>query len=165
MALTGLTLRGGYPGRDGASMAYRLASDSSNEDWRGWNEPNIMTNLTAPDGLWDQASTIDSSTMAVIPDTGEIVVVVGFGGQAKCYRYDPRTQTWTAGKDFTSPALAFTASHLEMVWDPTREVLILYHGSGTAGDSGIWALYSADKGDNWSIFSRGQFEVDTHTGG
>ena len=49
--LTLLTLRGGFPirfggadGRSGASVAYRLATDSAVTDYRGWCEPNLITN-------------------------------------------------------------------------------------------------------------------------
>ena len=151
-------LRGGFPGRDGASIKWRVDGDAATE-WRGWDEPNLVTNCTAPSTEW---STFNFSVgaIAAIPSTGEIVVYVDGTSGSHVFRYNPRSEEWTAGADLAASSISLVAEHVALVWDAAREQLILYTGEGDFDEECV-ALRSTDKGDTWSIYSIAYMDADT----
>ena len=163
VALSLLTVRGGYPGRssNAAGVAYRLASESTDRDWRSWDEPNLLTDWTAPSDAWGSSSTWNEVTAAVLPDSHKIIVVGRSSTDgAQTWEWDPRTEAWTSRYDWTSdPGLN---EPICMAYDEEGERLILWSGDGTvAGSRNTIAFQSTDGGASWSIYSRGMYDVLT----
>jgi hypothetical protein len=156
VSLTARTLRGGYPGRDGASICYRLATDTDNADYRGWSEPNLLANITAPTAGWGAAAAWESVTCAVHPDTGLIVVTaVSLADAAQTWTYNPRTEAWADG--FAWPD--GLKSPIGMAWDPVSRRFLLWSGPG--GESDDYGFQSSDNGTTWTPYTRFAFENDT----
>ncbi len=154
--LTTRTIVGGFPRRgDGASIAYRLEADTDDEDWRGWSEPNLPVNWTAPASAWLTTSAFTNFAAAVVPSTGLVVVVASQASAetAQAYTYQPRTGTWADTFDFDNGSEPGLIEPISLAWDPEGERLILWSGSGTSQV----ALQSDDDGTTWSTYARHSF--------
>ena len=152
-----ITVRGGWPGRDGAAVAYRLDTDSVDRDYRGWDDPNVLCDVISLAGGWQTATDWSHLACATVEETGIIVVVArsSTGGQA--FAYNPRTGTWTAGHNFsTDPGLD---APIALAYDTETRRLILWSGSGAAGARRQLAYYSEDNGATWAIYSRGMWDA------
>lgn len=154
------TLQGGFAGRDAASVLARLGTESGLTDWRGWDEPNMVTDWTAPTDAWGSASAWTAFAAAVLP-TG-VIVIVGCDGSsnAQTWSYDPRSGTWTTLYDWDASTGDGLSSPLGMAYDADRERIILWSGSGSAGASTQVAYYSDDGGTTWALYARGFLGVD-----
>lgn len=160
-----LTLRGGFPGRNGTSgVAYRLTSDTLGEtDWRSWDEPNLITDWTTPDDAWGAAATWDDVTACLIPSTQKIIVVARSSTDAQTWEYDPRTELWTNLFDWTgNPGLQ---SPIAIAYDEETERLLLWSGDGTEGDRSTIGFQSTDGGSTWTIYTRGQYDTTVDSAG
>lgn len=153
-----ITIRTGYPRRTGtpATVAYRLGSDADEEDWRGWDEPNLLTGWLAPDEYQDE--NWGGITAAKLPD-GTIVVVatVTADTPARVWTLDPRTATWDQVYDFeTGPGLT---QPVMLAADPRRpDRLLLWSGNGDAGEPSTVAYYSDDGGTTWVLYASGLYD-------
>lgn len=165
-ALRLITLRPGYvrQGGGGVAVAYRLGTDTDDEDYRGWSPPNLLTDWTAPAALWSSGFTasIPNSAIAAHPTTGVIVVLVGgSAATARTYRYDPRTDTWATGYAWPQGLPKYRA----MAYDPeVAGRLLLWAADGDEGSSGQIAYYSDDDGDTWTLYSVGAWDTDASGG-
>lgn len=156
--LTALTLRGGYPGREGAGIAYRLGSDDDDEDYRGWQDPGLVTGWSAPAEYQDEDW--GTFTACLLP-THEIVVIARAStGEAQTWRYNPRSGVWTAAYDWaTGPGLS---NPIMLAADPLRPSrVILWSGNGDPLSRDTIAYYSDDGGDTWLLYSIGIYDDDT----
>jgi hypothetical protein len=164
VAMTVRTLQGGYAGRDGASVCIRKGSESTQADWLGWDDPNVICDFTAPSDAWGAAQTWSDVTAAVIPSTGVIVVVARSSTDAQTWSYNPRTGVWTQLYDWTTnPGLD---SPLALVYDEESERLILFSGnSATAESRDMIAFQSVDGGSTWTFYARGQYNAAVGSSG
>lgn len=157
VSLTALTIHGGFPGRDpAAGIVYRLASDTDQGDYRGWAEPNLVTDWTAPAEYQDEDWTYFAST--AIPNTSRMTVVAipSSGSAAQTWSYDIRTGTWTALYDWsTGPGLR---DPITMAYDTVTSRLLLWSGDGAPYEPGCVAYQSDDEGLTWTIYSRGIYD-------
>lgn len=166
VALSLITLRPGYvrQGGGGAAVAYRLASDSDDEDYRGWSPPNLLTDWTAPPSLWSSGfdAAIANSAIAAHPTTGVLVVIVGgSAATARTHRYDPRTETWSVGYAWPQGLPMYRA----LAYDPeVAGRLLLWAADGDSGSSDQIAYYSDDDGDSWTLYSVGGWDSDASGG-
>jgi hypothetical protein len=161
-----LAVRGGYPGNDAspATFAVRLASETQDGSWRGWQEPNLCTAWSAPSDY--QAQNWTEFAGAARSDTGEIVVIGHYGSDdARTWSYDPRTETWTtrydwaAGQGLTAPIMCAPDPHT-----PGR--ILLWSGTSTGvADLSSVAYYSDDSGATWSPYSLGVYSGATIAAG
>lgn len=161
-ALRLITVKPGYPkpSGQGASVAYRLATDTANTSYRGWSPPNVITHWTAPSALWNVTATTHYA-FAANPVTGVIVVIVsdGTAANAATYQYDPRSDAWTTG--YAWPAGLPTER--AMAYDPdVPGRLIVWAGIGDAGDLGALSYYSDDDGDSWQLYSTGPWSHEVN---
>lgn len=158
------TARGGYAGRNQASVLYRLDSETTQFDWRGWDEPNCVTEWTAPNDTWGSSETWDRFACAVIAETG-VIVVVGWDdvgvGTVGSWSYNPRTGVWTVLGSIPLGSAFYSAdAPLGMVYDPDYGRLILYTGeTGADSPDGQVAYFSEDAGVTWSLYARGFLDI------
>lgn len=153
---------GGYPKRGVVTprVAVRLSgqngASATPRDWCGWSEPNLLVGVTAPSDykaeLWDRFAVARRST------TGEIVIVGAVEGDstaARTWRYNPRTEAWTAGYDFgAEQGLTCPISSCEDPEVPGRILLWSGNGSDAYDDQNV-GYYTDDGGDTWIPFTRG----------
>lgn len=159
VALTLTTVRGGYPGVDGARAVYRLASDTGARDYRGWNEPNLPKMWTAPATAWGAAKTYEDPVACALP-SGRVAVAAPdatLTTVGRTWLYDPRTEAWTDTEDWSSTA--GIALPLAMAYDAGTGRLILWTGAGTGGAPTTRAWSSTDEGATWTLYSRGMWPV------
>lgn len=159
VGLTVGAIRPGYPGIEGARVIYRLEGDTAFSDWRGWNEPNLPTNWTAPDSGWNPADPYAFPAACALPG-GKVAVIAPVDGaddMGQSWIYNARTEGWTDGLDWS------TGDGLEapvaIAYDPMTSRLIKWSGSGNAGTPTQRAHYSEDEGLTWSLYSRGMWPV------
>lgn len=164
VALRTLTIRPGYVRADtsGASVAYRLGTDTAGSDYRGWSPPNLISRWTSPPADWPTASAkISNSAIAVNPDGVIVILRGGSGTGGSIRRYDPRTDTWANGYAWSDPLPLYR----DLQYDPeipTR--LLLWAANGSAGSSDQITYYSDDDGDTWSLYAMGGWSA-TASGG
>lgn len=130
-------LRPGYPGRDGATVAWRLATDSADTDWRGWDDPITIQNVSTPD---DTAFPGSGSSwlhfgLARNPRTEEVVVLAvesGAAGQpAQQWSYVPSTQQWSSVAIDFATAFDGMGGPVALAWDDEKQRMVLWYGPGT----------------------------------
>lgn len=167
VSLDALTLQGGYPGRMGASVAVRLAADTLARQWRGWDEPNLVANWTAPTSGYGSGKDFDRLTACVITKTQELVLVgvANAGGLARTWWYSPRTEVWTDGLNWNGSAGPLLEDPIALAYDEESDRVILWTGEGAVGNVDVVAYYSTDKGVSWQLYSRGGWDQDTPAGG
>lgn len=161
VALDVRTLRGGYPGREGASIVYRLATDTLGSDVRSWQDPVLVTGWSAPPDGWGGSSTFDQYAATVIDETGLVIITaVDTGtGDAFTWSWDPVTDTWTTLYDWgtgTGDGLVTPIAH---AYDPAGAPggggrLYLWSGTYTGSSRQTAAYYSDDGGETWGIYAR-----------
>jgi len=138
------TIRAGYPGRDGASVAARLESETALTDWRGWDEPVLVADAWEVDG----AESVGYAQVTRLPDTDELVISTTAGGltNGEIWVFNPRTEEfrgpydWSAEEDSAGQPYA-------AVWDPesSRMTWLVGAGSVAAGDRAGYVAYRADE--------------------
>jgi hypothetical protein len=155
------TLRGAYPGRDGAQVLYRLGSDGATEDFRGWQDPVLVTGWSAPSDGWGSGSPWTTFAATVIPATGLVIVVAldDVTGDAQTWSWDPRTDAWTTLYDWDAGALDGLVRPIGLAYDAEGERLLLWSGYGADGSSRQIAYSSADGGATWRVHSRGFLDL------
>lgn len=154
-----ITLRGGYPGRSGAAVAYRLATDTDAEDYRGWTDPNLPTNWTAPTEVWATAAALVGYAATSIPSSGKVLVSgcdASLNGET--WEYDPRTETWTSLYDWDTGARPGLQGPIGMAYDEETGRLLIWSGGGSSGALTQIAYQSSDGGSTWSLYSRGFYD-------
>ena len=160
-SITVATIRGGYPGRDAASVIGRLATESAGTDYRSWQEPNLITGWSAPSDGWGSAIAYTDYAATVIPATGVIVIVAmdNATSDAQTWSYDPATRTWTTLYDWDAGALDGLNAPIAMTYDVDKSRLLLWSGvdtyRGATGFVMAVAYYSDDGGVSWSRYSQG----------
>jgi hypothetical protein len=153
--LTAATLRGSYPGREGAEVLLRLGSDSSTNDYRSWQEPVLVTGWTAPADGWGGSSAWTSYAATVITETQTIVIVaVDASGNGQTWSYDPRTGTWTTLYDWDAGSLDGLLLPIGLTYDEREGLLLLWSGAGVTSGVDQVAYSSDDGGVTWSQYSR-----------
>jgi len=154
------TMRGGYAGRaGGAEIAYRLADDTASTDYRGWNDPNIVTGFSGgisagATGTFGSSVSWTGVAACALPDG--IIVLAAVDNSAKTGRvwsYDTRSGVWTDGATFSANAPGLEGP-IGLVYDEGNDRVILY--SGLSANTGLRqaAFYSTDQGATFSGFSR-----------
>jgi hypothetical protein len=152
------TVRGGFAGRAGAEVLYRFGTDTDPEDWRSWNEPNLVTNWTAPAEGWGSSSAWTAIAACVITESQLIIVTaLDASSNATTWSYNPRTGVWTVLYDWDAGALDGLAQPIGMAYDGERKRLLLWSGASSAVAGGLQqiAYYSDDGGSTWDLYSRG----------
>lgn len=150
------TARGGYPGISGAAGLYRLSTQTSALDLRGWCEPNLVTGWTAPDDGWGGSSAWIAFAAAVVAETGVVIVTAVDGSRnALTWSWNPRTGTITTLYDWAAGALDGLTLPIGMAYDRDAGRLLLWSGFGSSGDNDQTAYYSTDGGTTWALYSRG----------
>lgn len=145
-------LRPGYPGRDGASVAWRLATETSDEDYRGWDDPVLITGVTIPDADAFPGSGDPWASLAVaaIPGLEEVMVLAveaGTGGQqAYVWGYVPETESWRVSRTDLASSFDGLGEPVAMAWDPETERMMIWSCPGGAGpDTHYIALRSTNE--------------------
>ena len=165
VAIETVAIVGGYPGRSGASLLYRLATDSAASDWRGWNEPNLLTDWSAPSGAWGASAPFDQIDACALPSGVIVVTAVDVATRAALtWQYEPRTGVWTQVYDWTSGTRDGLRGPIGMAYDAREGRLILWDGMGSDGDASQTAWYSTDGGSTWAVYARGYLSGSTGTG-
>lgn len=156
-----LTLRGGYPGRAGAAVAYRLASESTAADWRGWSDPVLPTRWTAPDVAWTTAANFTAFAMARLPASHKLIctATTAAASLAVTWEFDPRTEAWSSLYLWNSGDRDGLTAPIGMAYDEEGGRLLLWAGGGAAGSLSAIAYQSTDGGNSWSIYARGVYDV------
>ncbi len=155
-----VTVRGGFPGRDGAQVLSRLAGETAN-DSRSWQEPCLITDWSSPADGWGSAIAYTDYAATVIEETGVIVVVAmdNATNNGQTWSYAPQTGVWTTLYDWDAGALDGLNAPLGMTYDASRSRLILWSGNddfrGITGFVMAIAYYSDDFGVTWQRYSQG----------
>jgi hypothetical protein len=155
-SIASYTIRGGYPGRDGASVLMNEGGGSQNA-YRGWDEPVTVTDWSAPGTAWGPSTAWTSYAAAVIEETG-VIVVTGCDGSANAqtWSYNPRSGAWTDLYDWDAGALDGLRTPLGMAYDRDRGRLLLWSGRASPiSTTAQLAYYSDDGGTTWALYSRG----------
>lgn len=155
VALTAATVRPGWPSsQGGAAVAYRLASESDPEDYRGWESHNIISDWTSPAAIWAAHDGGDDA-IVVNPSSGQVVIISGHVSniEARTARYQPRSDTWSAGYNWTSAQGLPT--NRAMALDPEVDGRIILWAGTTGSGLGSIAYYSDDDGSSWTLYSVG----------
>lgn len=163
IALEVVSVRGGFAGLAGARIVYRLAADTSPRDYRGWNEGNFPSNWSAPSSGWGAAATYGLPAAAALP-SGRIAVIApdaSATNAGQSWTYDPRTEVWADGFDWSTGA--GVGLPVALAYDPGTGRLIAWAGAGDAGDPSTIAYASTDEGDTWVLYSRGMYPVTVAT--
>lgn len=166
------TVWGGYAGREGAEVLYRLAADTDGEDYRGWSDPNLITGFsgggsslgTVSNGPWGSSCTWTSVVACATPAGYLVIVAVDdSAGVGQAWRYNVRTGVWTVGHAFAAGAPGLEGP-IGIVYDADHERVILY--SGAAANSGLKqaGFYSADNGLTFLGYTRRSLGGSTATG-
>ena len=156
-----LTVRGGYAGREGAEVLYRLATDTDDADYRGWQEPNLVTGWSAgvsyTQGMntWGGSLTWDNVCSCVTRD-GVIVIaaVDDSAGTGQVWQYHCRTGAWVVGQTFSANAPGLDGA-IGIVYDPDEDRVILYSGSSLSAGVRRSAFVSHDAGLTFEPYARG----------
>lgn len=152
-------IRPGYSGIEGMRVIYRLDGDTDFSDYRGWNEPNLPVNWTAPDSAWNPADPFEYPAATALPNgkVGVIAPVTGSTTKGQSWIYNARTEAWTDGLDWsTGDGLA---APVALSYDNGTGRLIKWSGAGAAGHPSTRAHYSEDNGATWGLYSRGMWPV------
>lgn len=163
-----LVVRGGYPGRWAASVAARLDTETSDEDWRGWDEPSVLVNVSAHAGMFASGLGWDRFMAGCgLPDQRILITTLDdSASEATTFRYDPRTEAWESLFVWDVSA-AGLGNPFAMEYDAELERVILWSGPGAgtapaSGDNSGWIAYaSTDSGATWALYARGFFEVNS----
>jgi|GEM_PF-3954127 len=155
--LTLATIRGGYAGRDGAQVVYRLEDDEDDEDYRSWQEPVLITGWHSPVDAWGASQTWDAFTATVIRETGVIVIVAvdTATNDAQTWSYDPRTREFETLYDWDSGAADGLVLPVGLAYDAERSRVLLWSGYANHGARQQTAYQSLDGGTTWTLYSRG----------
>ena len=154
------TIRGGFA--DSARVVYRISGQGALAR-RGWDEPSLLLRPTSPlTGTDWSTGNYAAAAICAIPQTGEVVVVVA--PTPKMYRYNPRSETWSADLLSGSP-IRVVDEQLSLVWDDKHQRLVLFSGEGGPGSPDCQAYYSDDYGDTWFPYALGYWSVDQNDGG
>lgn len=155
------SVRGGYAGRQGAEVLYRLGTDTDDADYRGWCEPNLVTGWSAgvsyTQGMdtWGASVTWDTVVSCVTVD-GVIVLaaVDDSAGVGQVWQYHCRTGAWVVGAAFAagSPGLS---GPIGIVYDPDEDRVILYSGADPTTGVRRTAFASDDAGLTFEPYARG----------
>ena len=150
-------IKAGMPGRDGAQLGYRLASDSGDSQYRGWNPPIYANGQVFPEYGLTSYGRLDAVT---IPSTQEILL----------FRTEsPPSALVAGGSRVISPSSrAFSTLGATIavsgLWDypslvviPETERVLLQFGNTVH--------YSDDKGATWSTYSEDPFVGNVATFG
>lgn len=151
--------RGGYAGIDGARVVVRIAGETQERDWRGWNEPNLPTSWSAPQSGWGIAD-YDGPVACALP-SGRIAVIAAVDNsvtEGQSWTYDPRTGVWVDGLDWSTTS--GIDGPLALAYDPVGGRLIAWTGQGIAGASTTQAFSSTDEGQTWTLYARGMWPVE-----
>lgn len=155
-----VVVQGGYPGREGMSVAVRPAGGTE-EQYQSWSDYVLVTSVTVP--VDNYLETWNIFACAVRSDTGEIVIVATEAGttDGATYSYDPRSETWTVGYDWT--ANQGLSEPICMAADPVVPGRVLLwsgkSGAGIVRDEGTVAYYSDDSGVTWQVHAVGLYDV------
>lgn len=129
-------LRSGYPGRDSATVVWRLGTDSADTDWRGWDDPITIQNVSTPDSTAfpGSGSTWLHFGLARNPITEEVVVLAvesGAAGQAaRQWSYVPSTQQWSSVEIDFATTFDGMGGPVALAWDPEKRRMVLWYGPG-----------------------------------
>jgi hypothetical protein len=153
-ALEVTAIRGGYPGRKGAGLIYRLATDTDLTDYRGWSPPNLVTGWSSPPSSWGSADAWTRLAICTDPASG-VLVAIGQDGttsDAMTWSYDPRTGVWTDRYDWAANEGLTSSTFPTLVPDPDVAGRILLF----AGKIGY---YSDDLGSTFTIRSKDSIDA------
>lgn len=162
--LVAFSVRGGFAGRrdDAARVILRREEDDAVTGLRGWCEPNLPVNWQVPASAWGAGSSwARTPCMAVLPN-GKIVVTAPFEATAtdgQTWIYDPRTETWTDGADWSAAGQPGLERSVASAYDAATGRLLLWSGSGDVGEVTTRAYASTDEGATWTLYSRGMYPV------
>jgi hypothetical protein len=152
------TIRGGYPGRSGAEVLVRLASETDVNNWRSWQDPNLVTGFTGgasagATAAWNTVVAWDTVAACATRTAIVIVAVDDSVAEGRTWRYDPRTGVWTDGMQFPAgfPGLE---GPIGLVYDSEADRAILYSGTNAASGLRQAAFYSTDEGVTWLRYGR-----------
>lgn len=131
------TVRAGYPARDGMAVAVRLGSETSDDDYRGWEEPVLITDCRAA-----SVSSVIDVAVGVLPDTQEIVLTLVQFGTAISHVYNPATQAFRASSPYNwGMSQNALGDPVACFWDPESERLSWLSCVGSSAER--FVLYQA----------------------
>ncbi len=155
------TVRGGYAGREGAEVLYRLGTDTDDADYRGWCEPNLVTGWSAgisyTQGMdtWGGSLTWDNVVACVTRDGVMVIAAVDdSAGTGQVWQYHCRTGAWVVGQTFAANAPGLDGA-IGIVYDPDEDRVILYSGSSLSAGVRKTAFVSDDAGLTFEPYTRG----------
>jgi hypothetical protein len=131
--LTAAPVRGGFPGRRGAAIAYDPVGGSP-QDPRSWNTPAVIEDVTSP--AWGAAQAWTTPAIVGSALTGKVyVAATNASAEGKVWAYDPRTATWTDALALTGVAAGASGRWASLVVDPDapdgmERVIVTWSGQG-----------------------------------
>ena len=146
-------IQGGYPGRgEGASCAFRLSSQDEDDDFRGWDEPVHLVNLSCPDAnMYDPTAPWAQFDLAANPNSGELYItassgVVGEDAASVTWGYYPPTGRWRAFTIDWAAQASGLSSPLAVDWDQESQRFAIWSG-GTSARENLFVQYVTS--DQW----------------
>jgi len=169
------TIRTGFPGRDGYSVAVQRDGDSETspfKDWQGWNDPVLFKTAISPEGTTQDPTwgtdTFGWISLAKQPGSERLHVFASEAGDpatgldARNWTYDTRREEWElVGIDWAS-VVDGGSNPIAIAWDPEGERMLAFHGPGTSNATARgWTAYRGDEnGTSWLVYSRGFLDLD-----
>lgn len=160
------TIRAGFAeGRQGAEVLYRLQGDTSDSDWRSWQDPVIVTQFSSGasstialsgSATWGPSLAWDTVAACSTPDGVIIVTAVDDSlGIGQTWKFDTRTGLWSDGKQWPVKAPGLEGP-IGMVYDEATSRAVLYSGTDLGATSALQqvAFYSTDEGATFLPFGR-----------
>lgn len=159
-AIDVIPVRGGFPGRRGAAITYRLAGVSGDD--RSWNTPAVIEDVTSP--AWGAAAAWTTPAIVGSPKTGLVYVAATNGSaEGKVWSLDPRaaSPTWTAELALTGVADGATGRWATLAVDPDapdgiERVIATWSGQG---GQYLSSVYRIDP-DGTYLYARAPWPVD-----
>jgi hypothetical protein len=142
----------------GCRGAYRKDTEAASQ-LRGWNPGNLLQGWVPAEYAAAASATYSQPAACVIPSTQEVVSVYGrlVGGSTNhARRFNPYTATWSASATISTEG--GTGSIWAVTCLPGNERCLALLADNNVVAAGKM-YFSDDKGDTWSIWGDGLFDV------
>lgn len=157
VGLTLQTIRGGYAGREGAEVLWRLETDTTDADYRSWCDPVLITGFSggASDGVSTTWNASFDTVTSCITENGILIIaaVEQSSLSGTTWAYDTRTGIWTQGAQFSAGTPGLTGP-IGLAYDRELGRALLYSGTNTTTALDQTAYVSDDEAATWVPFGR-----------
>lgn len=142
--------RQGYPGPDSATAAYRIGAETSDDDLRGWNPPNVVRESAVVE--WTTSNAFSVHDMTTLPISQRPVCFYADDDNEvwKTRTWSWQTKSWGAAVEPDTEGTVAVDNDLPCAIEAIAEDhLLAFAITGTATPGTAVLLRSSDQGATW----------------